>query len=88
MNFETVGELGWSSQTFRHPIDLNNSLKFMNTKLDAAGTYLNLAILSLSTYFPKLGFSPVEIQELLCGPFYTTILLCTVRIVIILDLFS
>ena len=29
----------------------------MNTKLDAAGTYLNLAILSLSTYFPKLGFS-------------------------------
>ena len=27
----------------------------MNTKLDAAGTYLNLAILSLSTYFPKLG---------------------------------
>ena len=46
----------------------------MNTKLDAAGTYLNLAILSLSTYFPKLGSSPVEIQELLsCGPFYTTI---------------
>ena len=57
MNFKTVGELVWSSQSFRHPIDLNNSLKFMNTKLDAAGTYLNLAILSLSTYFPKLGFS-------------------------------
>ena len=62
----------------------------MNTKLDAAGTYLNLAILSLSTYFPKLGFSPVEIQELLAvwTFLYYSILLCTVRIVIILDLFS
>ena len=60
----------------------------MNTKLDAAGTYLNLAILSLSTYFPKLGFSPVEIQDWLWTFLYYSILLCTVRIVIILDLFS